>query len=250
MFRPMNEAIGVVNANQRRITTGLKASGGARGFFTDDSGKKRHFDLDARLQVVLPTHMRFVMKSVLGGDELEVGMNDDKWWLVVQRPQDTYIEGRRGDPGVTLSGAVPLRAEQLMESLGLSPLNASGAAQRIVDNYQQILFVSHAGDRNELVKEYWLDRYEPWLVRRVVFRDDEGRTLLTSELGAYRRAGGSGVMLPHEVRLTWSDEAELVFHVRRWESLDTLTGAHRAFVSPYDRGKRFTVERRPRTGRS
>ncbi len=83
LFTPMRQAIAIVEANRALIDAGLKARGSVRGHFRDSDGTRRHFDLDARLQVVPPDHMRIVMEHALAGEEFEAGMNREKWWLWV-----------------------------------------------------------------------------------------------------------------------------------------------------------------------
>ncbi len=261
MFRPMDEGVGIVKANRELLVGGLKAVGTARGAFVDDAGKRHRFDLRAKLQVVPPGHMRFVLQNALGRDEVEVGMNDSKWWLLVRRPEERYYEGRLRASGAPITGTIPLRAEQLMESLGFGPLDweedvvttlgerspfgspLSGALQRVDDDYQQLLFVGPGVDgRGVIEKEYWLDRYDPWLLRRVVFRDGEGRAALYSELDEYRRVGDLGLQLPHVMRLSWpAERGEMEFRVRRWQERESLRSGHRAFVSPRDRGARLEL---------
>lgn len=240
-FRPMREAVAVAEANRRLVTEGLKATGSVWLEFVDEGGTRRHFDLDGKLQVRPPGHMRFAMQSALGRDEFEVGMNDVKWWVVVYRPRRRYFEGELGEPGPATAGSVPLRAEQLIESLGLGGLADGRSGQRVVDDYQQLLFVEEGSDgRMVIAKECWLDRYAPWLVRRVLFRDDEGRVSLSAELNRYGAVGSEGLRLPYELRFSWpAEDAAMVYRVRRWEVKPSLTAEHRAFVSPKDRGVRF-----------
>ncbi len=265
----MSAAVARVEANRRLVVAGLKATGSIRLRFVDEDGKRRHFDLQGKLQVVEQTHLRLAMQTILGRDVVEVGMNDAKWWVWMREPEDHYYEGAPGESELMVRGALPLRAEQLMESLGLTELPAVGPAQRVVDEYQQLLFVSTREDGGQVIeKEYWLDRYAPWLIRRIVFRDEEGRVVLSSELDDYRAVGSGGLQLPHSLRLRWPAEspaplrshgvrprthservrprsrlgaegAEMVFQVRRWRELDSLGAGHRAFVSPRDRGVRF-----------
>lgn len=240
----IDEAIEIVEANRRLVTVGLKARGAARGWFTDGRGGHHHFDLEAKLQVLPPDHLRFTLEHIFGGRELEVGMNPDKWWVVVQRPRKRYQETPRGITTVPQSGTVPLRAERLMECVGLGALSADGAAPRVTDESQQLIFLSHASAGPLSVeKEYWLDRFEPRLIRRVLFRDSDGRVTLSSELEDYRVVNDAGLRLPHRLRLRWPmDDAEMTFHVDRWRLDPRLGTDHRAFVSPRDRGESFDHE--------
>lgn len=241
---PIHQAIGIVEANRRLVTTGLKARGAARGSFLDDHGARHHFDLEAKLQILPPDHLRFTLEHIFAGREVEVGMNSDKWWVLVRRPVERYHEGRRGSTEVSLYGTVPLRAERLMECVGLGDPAAGLAAPRVTDDSQQLIFVRDATDGSlSIQREYWLDRYEPRLVRRVLFRDGDGRVTLSSDLDNYRAVNDAGLQLPHRLRLTWPiGGAELTFHVDRWRIDPRLGTEHRAFVSPWDRGERFDHE--------
>jgi len=232
----MSQAIGIVESNRQSIPSGLRARGSARGRFRDGQGVRRHYDLEAKLLIRPPHSLRFVMEHVLAGDELRVGMNEARWWIWVRRPEEQELEGSRGDGGVYVNGNVPVRAEQLMEALGLNALPETGVVQRVTADYQQLVFVAVTQGRQIIEKEYWLDRCEPRLIRRIVFRDSEGRTTLSSQLDKYARLGNHGPLLPHLLRLRWPEQdAEMVFDIHRWWEDASLTPDHPGFVAPSDR---------------
>lgn len=233
---PMSRAIGVVESNRKSISSGLRARGSASGHFLDGRGVRRHYNLEAKLLVRPPHSLRFVLEHVLAGDELRVGMNEAKWWIWVRHPKEQELEGDRDDGGVYVNGNVPVRADQFMEALGLNPLPETGVVQRVTAQHQQLIFVAVDQGRQFIEKEYWLDRYEPRLIRRIVFRDSDGRITLSSELDKYARLGGRGPLLPHRLRLTWpGQDAEMVFDIHRWREDASLTPDHPAFVAPSDR---------------
>ncbi len=235
IFTPMAEAIHLIETNASKVHSALRARGSARGYFLDDRGVRRRYDLEAKLLVRPPDHLRFVMEHALSGDELRVGMNPTKWWMWVRRPREQAIEGRRGDEEPNLAGNIPVHADQLVEALGLNRLANHRFAQRVVDDYQQLLSISEDGERDVIECEYWLDRQPPRLIRRIVFRDREGRITLSSWLDQYRPIS-TGAMLPHLVRLRWPAQgAEMEFHIDRWREDDSLTDDHPAFVAPSDR---------------
>jgi hypothetical protein len=242
-FLPKQQAMAKIQANRSLIDGGLKARGSARGHFLDAEGKRRHYDLIGKLQLVQPAHLRFVMENVLGRDELEVGMNDLKWWVFVRRPVETYREDWRDQDADVYAGSLPLQPNQLIHSLGLDDIAANQVAQRVVDDYQQLIFVDRTAEDPVIEREYWLDRFAPNQIRRVVFRDTDGRVTFTSELDGHAPVGDSGLLLPTKLRFRWPLRgAELVFRVDRWEVRPNLTADHRAFVSPHDRGARFEQE--------
>lgn len=245
---PMGQAIGLVNANSARITTCIKAEGSASGALTDDSGRRHRFDLPhSSFQVIPPRHLYLTCKSGLLTEEILLGSNDRKYWIHVRQDGDTYRHGTHaaleGEPGLSM----PLRPDQLIEALGLNALpqdstGRSGPMQRIVDEYQQIIFPAETPDGQGWIhKEYWLDRYEPRLVRRIVFRDVLGRVVMESRLSRYKPMGGDGPLLPHRVHIEWPQQnGVLDFAIRRWKPMPTRTADHAAFIAPHDRGLSYT----------
>jgi len=227
VFRPMEEAVALVERNRRALPPALRAQGSARGHFVDADGKRRHFDLDAKLLVLPPDHLRFALAHVLGGDELRAGINAEKWWIWVGRPQAHEYEGLRGEGAVVIAGTIPVRPEQLMQASGLAPIEMTQAAQRITETHQELIYTVPGPDRRTIEMEIWIDRYEPWLIDRVIFRDAEGRETLSSQLSRYQTLSHTMAMLPREIHLRWPDrDAEMIYRVDRWQADDTLTPDH------------------------
>ncbi len=242
LFTPMAEAVRIVDDNQASLPSGLRAIGSAGGHFLDGDGVKRHFDLDFKMQVRPGEAMRVVLAHPLAGDELRLGLNERKWWIWSRRPKEQQLEGDRADGGLIVAGNIPVRAEQLMQALGLEAIHSSDAVQRVTADVQQLIFVARdpATPTPAIVKEYWLDRYEPRLIRKVVFCDDEGRVTFESFLDRYGPVQDGKGMLPRDVHIQWPDQgAEMKLRIRRWSADPKLTADHAAFVSPSDRAGMF-----------
>lgn len=244
----MDQAIGLVNANTSRVTTCLKAAGWADGWFTDQAGRRRRFDLPhTSLQVIAPRHLYLSAKSGLLTEELMLGSNDHKYWLHVRQDDDTYRHGTHAGLADEPVEAMPLRPDQLIEALGLNGLpqdttGPDGPIQRVVDEYQQLIFLAYTADGQGLIrKEYWLDRYEPRLIRRIVFRDGMGRVAMESRLDGYKPMGRDGPLLPRRIRVEWPQEAgALNLRISGWKTMPTRGPSHPAFVAPHDRGMTYT----------
>lgn len=240
------EAIARVNANSAHITTCFKATGPVRGHVTDDAGIRRPFDLQASVQVLAPSYLYASFKSGLGTEEMMLGSNADAYWLYVNRDNRTYRVGtytaERADP----TDPLPLRPDLIVEALGWVALpgitvGTQGPVHRVVDDYQQLLFLDYTAKGQAVIeKEYWLDRRAPHLIRRMLFRDPQGRVLMDSRLDAYRTVGSSGLLLPTRIRIAWPrDGSALDFHVRRWKPLPDRDKDNAAFIPPHRRGQRF-----------
>ena len=216
---PMQKAIGIVNANIAKITGTLRASGSVDGFFTQADGRRRSFHLDGVLFYLAPSYFRFDLKK-FGDRQLLLGSNETSYW-VYNKQDDAFHCGRLGHPEDVPSN-MPLRPQQMVAALGLSPISPANERlvpiQRIVDDYQQILFVGvDEHDRRVVEKEYWLDRSAPGLIGRVLFRDHNGVAEMESRLGDYRVLGLDGPMLPYTMVAEWPGQGvRLRFRVGTW----------------------------------
>ncbi|GAF91919.1 unnamed protein product, partial [marine sediment metagenome] len=134
---------------------------------------------------------------------------------------------------------IPVRPDQIADALGLGPIaeDCGGAArpvQRVVDEYQQILCLVH-DEWGDLVleKEYWLDRFEPQLVRRVIFRDAHGVVEMTSRLDQYEPLGPGGPLLPRVMVADWpKTQARMRFRVDKWSPVDQVKPGSIQFATP------------------
>jgi len=216
---PMHDAVALVDANVARIGHTLKASGSADGYFTTAKGRRRSFHVDATMFFLTPRYLRFDLKK-LGERQMLIGSNEERYWFY-SREDDSYTCGRHGiqiDPAEDL----PITPRQIIEALGLTGIPradfAIGPVQRVVDEYQQLLyFTEGAGGPRIIEREIWLDRHAPRLIGKVVFRDADGAIEMQSELTGYERLGAVGPWLPGVMRVHWpKSTASLRFKVSRW----------------------------------
>ena len=233
---PMSRAIGEVNANAAMLVSGLKAQGSARGQIVSPEGDKRSFDFTGKLLLIPPRHLRFDLQNGLGQTEVLFGSNEDFFWLFVMRDDDTLRLGRYATPESDRAIKPALRADWLIEALGLNPLpfqttGANGPVQLIEDESQRLLFLAYdAAGQGIVRKEYFLSRRPPRLVERIIYRDESGGVKMRSQLDDYRDIAPDGPKLPHRIRIDWpSQEAWLEYTVNKWEEREELTLDHPAF---------------------
>jgi len=256
---PIDQAVAVVNANTGKIGVCLRAQGSASGHFVADDGRRHPFDLRAVFFVLPPRHFYMTLKHSLGSEELLLGSNDLEYWLHIRRDDDTYRYGThaaiesadlsaldtagRGQAG---RPALPLRPDMVIEALGLNGLpddttGTAGPVQRIDDEHQQLIFLAYTTTGQGVIrKEYWLDRREPRLIRRILFRDGIGRVAMDSRLDEYRPLGSDGPLLPGRVAVEWPLQGgRLDLKVDRWQLRPDRGPDHPAFVAPHHRGETF-----------
>lgn len=234
---PMPDAVGIVNANIARIPGTLRAAGSVDGRLTAPDGRSGSYHLDAILFYLAPRNVRFVLKS-FGTQKLLLGSNDEYYWYYDDEAKKFHC-GRHGEDWDVPDILIP--PEQIVDAMGLTfiPLTRSAESlrpqvQRIVDEYQQILFL----ERNEqgeirLQKEYWLDRYAPRLIRRVVFRDPVGVVEMESTLDEYRPLAPGGPLLPHVMEARWPKrDSHMRFRVARWKAFPEIGPGAIQFAAP------------------
>jgi len=237
---PMHEAIAIVNANSGAIRGTLRASGTVNGYFTNRDGRRTSYHLDGIMFYLAPTYFRFDLKK-FGDRQILFGANRDDFWFF-NKQDESYYCGRQGSRE-DLPPEVPVRPDQLVDALGLTPIPDEVSrdgdlrrAQRVVEDYQQILFLrADESGRVIVEKEYWLDRAPPRLIRRVVLRDNEGVLEMESSLDEYKPLAPAGPLLPHRMVADWPTVgAHLRFHVGQWTSAEQVTPGGPQFSPPVE----------------
>lgn len=232
----MIEAIRIPDANTARITKTIRATGAVDGHFTHE-GRRRSYSLDGVLFFLAPEFVRFDLKK-LGDRQLLFGSNEEQFWIYNKQDKAYACWGH--NERERLPEEMPIRPDQIADALGLRLIGDLHTAeetdifQRIVEDSQQILVVLRdAAGRLMLEKEYWLDRFAPRLVRRVVFRDAEGNIELTSTLGDYRPIEKNGPLLPYEMEAEWPrTQARMRFRVSKWSEIPQVGPSGPQFATP------------------
>lgn len=235
---PLGVAAAIVNDNISNIRGTLRASGTADGHVTQQDGRRRTFHLDAVLFYLAPACFRFDLKK-LGKRQILFGSNSDYHWFYTAQ-DDAYTCCRQG-ASTELAPELPVHPKQMVHALGLTPISGAMSGdrraqpvQRVVDDYQQILFLKE-DDTGALSieREYWLDRRPPSLVRRVIFRDSDGVPEMVSCLDDYRQITKDGPWLPHDVIAEWPKTAiKLHFRVGSWRVIEQIGPDGVQFATP------------------
>ena len=225
---PMRQALHVLNENAAAIRGTLRATGSVDGFFTDEGGRKRRFHVDGVLFFLSPSFLRFDLKK-FGDRQVLFGSNDVAYWVFLKDGESWYC-GDHDAPG-RLPPNVPVKPAQLVDALGLNPvpIRAGDARlhspiQRVTESHQQVLFLEYNETGRLIVeKEYWLDRYPPRLVRRVVFRDGDGVVEMDSRLDDYGPLKTGGPLLPRVMTADWPQaRAQIRFRIDKWKRFEQI----------------------------
>ncbi len=233
---PLSDAVRIANDNVDRIDGVLRASGAVDGWVKLPDGRKQSFHLDGVLFYLAPNFVRFDLKS-LGQRQLLFGSNDEHHWYY-DKQEDQYFCGRHGEES-GLARDLPVPPDQIIDILGLRRIPLDSAIQRVVEEHQQILIVARDQTGRDFIRaEYWLDRYAPRLLRRIVFRDGNGVVFMASDFDEHTRLGSEGPWLPRRISATWPQaDASMTFHVSKWRSVEGLGPESIQFALPQDCAK-------------
>ncbi len=240
-------ATAIVNANCARIDGTLRAAGPLSGEFRTPDGRTRRYDVDGTLFFLAPSGLRLDLKA-LGGTQMLLGANATHYWYNNKLDGDYYLcRPHDASPAEAVAG-LPVRPEQIIEALGLLPVPTESGADgtilvhRVEDEHQQVLFIAQEG-APRLQKEYWLDRRDPRLVSRVLFRGDGGELQMESRLSGYRAMGEGGPLLPTLIEARWPEMgATMRFSIRRWSVHPEITLTSPQFIPPHRLGVRHERE--------
>lgn len=214
------DAIRLVNNNISQINGVLRATGSVDGYFvTAESRRRVHYSVDGTMFYLSPNYFRLDLKK-LGDRQALFGSNSSHYWAYTKE-DNAYTCGTVGGAGADL----PLRPDQIIEALGLTPIpdGGAGAEMSVQPEYQRIVYGG---------KEYWLDRRAPRLVRKVIFRNPDGSIAMTSDLSDYQ-AQSDGPNLPHLINAEWPGRnARLRFDVGRWTVAGDVAPGGPQFATP------------------
>jgi len=241
---PIWKAIFHFNNNADRIRGTLRATGYVDGYFADNAGKRRTFHVDGVLFFLSPRYLRFDLKK-LGESQVLLGSNEMEYW-VYTNDTDEWFCGRHGVPS-DLPPDIPVRPDQLVDALGLNPIEVDREedglrppVQRITDAFQQLLFVGKDdvfGSR-VLRKELWIDRHPPHVIRRIIFRDHNGHIEMDSRLDDFRPLEPGGPLLPRVMTAEMpKSQAQLEFHIKKWKLFEQITPEAIQFRTPRQCGQ-------------
>jgi hypothetical protein len=241
----LDQALAVVDHNAATVSGTLRATGNVDGHFTIDR-RRRSYHLDGVLFYLAPRHLRFDLKS-LGQRKILLGSNASDYWFC-NAEDDSCQCGRHGASD-DLAEEIPVPPLQIIEALGLSgvPAGATPDSQHIRREFQQVLFKSDPGDASVMEREYWLDRVEPRLIRRIIFRGADGRVRMESTLDDYRLLEPGGPWLPHTMTANWPGTgAHLRFRISKWGVFSDVGPDGPQFAVPPECGERRADAQPPR----
>jgi len=115
--------------------------------------------------------------------------------------------GKHIHAGKPCSGQIAVMPHQLASALGLglpsTDEGLSGPVRVSGENFDVLQFQRISGKETLIDREYWVERYPPFMVRRIVFRDEYGRDSMQANLDDYRSGWQGGPLVPLRIDVRW-----------------------------------------------
>jgi hypothetical protein len=160
--------------------------------------------LSGSLVVEEGSHLRMVVNS-LAGHEVDMGSNDDVFWIWAKRMEPSYVYCRHDQIELARQSlGVPFEPQWLMQALGVAPLETRDLTMKIDPAAHQAMLVQpiYSAHGQPLQNVMLVD-----LIRGVItehsIHNAQGQKLAIAKLDDFRVDKQSGAVLPHRVRLDW-----------------------------------------------
>jgi len=206
---PIGQAVAIVDENVAGITQTLAGGAIDVNAVFHEAGTVRRSSFLGTLRFLPPRHLYLELNLVAEPAAIVVGSNDETFWVAVKLGRDELWWGRWSDLTPDRAHRMPLSPDMMLAAMGLAPLPGPGEGlrgpvpQTDDGQYYKLLYLVSSKDVVWIQREYWLDRFPPYLPRAVVFRLPDGRVHMRSRLDRYERVAGSGVYVARQIDVHW-----------------------------------------------
>ena len=208
-----DEIIRVINNNTDRVHTlsAHNASLDGPGFPS----------LRASLFVERPGRFRISASHVVTGKELDLGSNDEQFWMWVKRGQPPAMYFCRHDQfaGSPMQRMIPLQPEQIVEAFGLIRFDPAGSHEGPFPSGPGRLQIRSviAGANGPMTRITVIDAKMGWPLEQHLY-DEAGKHLATVRTSGQRLDPQSGAYLPHKIEMQWPQaQLSLTIDVRHYQ---------------------------------
>jgi hypothetical protein len=244
------KSIQQLNENAAKLVHGLRSRGMAMSGRMMENGKPRSFDFRGVMLFVPPHHFWMEMQH-LGEPVMQIGANEKEYWAWAKGDLDKMWAGHRDSLGESFEESmIPIHPDHLVESLGLATIatgGSSGPAYLVDADYNRLIFLAVDDQIGAHVsRTYFIDRRPPHMIRKIVFRRDDGTELMTAKLDDHRPVGPDGPLLARRIHVDWPEtDSYLDVHIGptatnllgKTDQWETLTTDHPYFIRPTGAGE-------------
>lgn len=160
--------------------------------------------LSGSLVVEENQHLRMFVNSPMG-HEVDMGSNDDVFWVWAKRMEPQYVFCRHEQIDVARQSlGVPFEPQWLMQALGVAPLETQGLEMQVdpVSRQARLIQPMVSAHGQTLQKVMMVDLANGVITEHSIF-DARGQKMAQALMSDFRVDKQSGAVLPHRVRLEW-----------------------------------------------
>jgi hypothetical protein len=253
---PIGQAVAAVNNNVAGITETLSGGGiDVHAVFHEDNAARTSSFLGT-LRFLPPRNLYLELSLIAEPGAMVIGSNENLFWVAIKLNRNELWYGSWADLDPAETYRMPLPPDMILAATGLAPLpgprdNLLGPVPQTDDGrYYKLLYLASSGGAIWIQREYWLDRFPPYLPRVVMFRMPDGTVRMQSTLDRYERVGRSEVYVARQIRMVWPrEDNRLALDIGALSFNPRIKAGSRAFeirtTIPRDRWVRVSNETRP-----
>jgi hypothetical protein len=190
----LQQVVDAINQNNRRLPTLWAHARTMEISIVDDKGKRHEEVLGGSVLYRAPREVLVVGRKDVVGDIVQIGSNDDVYWLTAKDPgPDTAWWGRYRYLGQPCAKPIPVRPDLVLQVLGVSTIDSDLSAlpapvmrfNNDRDEYMLTWIAKPFSDRWVALKEIWYDRATKRPTHVMLF-DPDGRVTLSAWLSQHK----------------------------------------------------------------
>ncbi len=162
---------------------------------------------DGMLIVEAPHNFRLrVSHPIGGGDELDVGSNQNEFWIW-QKDMGAVLTAQHQDLPLALQHfRIPFQPDWIMEVMGVTPIDGSQYELRTPPGQRQAELVSNGRSPTgePIRKIIRIDTRRGWVLGHELLADN-GKTIARAEFSQHEADPESRTVIPRKIRIHWPD---------------------------------------------
>ncbi len=165
--------------------------------------------LEADLAVEKGRHLRLVVRHALGGgDELDLGCNDDIFWFWARRQKPSAVMYASHDQLdlVRDNLQIPFEPDWLMEALGVAPVSPEGLTLETISGSRsaaRLVSQHELANGRKIRKAITVDTCHGRVLEHSLWDLATGVRLAHAEFSNHRVDPTTGVVMAHHIQLDW-----------------------------------------------
>ncbi len=154
------------------------------------------------IAVERPRRFRLMAKSPLGGSELDIGSNDERFWfwMKLDPEKNIYYANHEDLQGAQTQGRLPFHPDWLMSAFGMQTLDSQTLTMQRIDEKRVQLTPTSSAERSSFQRTLIVDLCEGHVVEQLL-TDRQGQIMARLKFEDYHRCHNANLILPHRITI-------------------------------------------------